>query len=189
MPTAPHQLREEVRRMILSSARDLADDSVGIGEMFTGDLPADPDEYDRAIDEIGEMIRTATVTIAWPEEEAPEPLGWMVVMRDIDGDLVTWGQRIRTEDDALDVRGMAPSDAFLAVLYRAGQPTPAAVDPWPEAPLTPAARPAFMIAVRGCDDCSSEPGEPHHPTCPRPAQVVAERAAERAQATTQEPTP
>lgn len=85
MPIAPHQLREEVRRMILSSARDLADEPMSIGEMFTGDLPANSDEYDRAIDEIGEMIRTATVTITWPDEKAPEPIGYIAIPYVADG--------------------------------------------------------------------------------------------------------
>jgi hypothetical protein len=67
----PAQRRDLATKILLESARDLADDPMGIVELYGGHLN-DPepteDEWDAEIEAISNLIRTATVTVTWDEE-------------------------------------------------------------------------------------------------------------------------
>jgi hypothetical protein len=67
----PDQRRDLATKILLESARDLADEPMSIGEMYGVELSASElteDEWDAEINAISELIRTATVTVTWDEE-------------------------------------------------------------------------------------------------------------------------
>lgn len=74
----PQLVREQARQIILSHAKDV--DYTSIGEIIAdydefSSLPED--EFERVQGQIDKLIRNATVTVSWPDEEAQVPTGGM----------------------------------------------------------------------------------------------------------------